>query len=164
MTSLLERLPSFFKWSAAMLTFGALLAPSLRADIAVVTRESTPIEVLEEDQVKALWLGTIERIGGIKLTVADRSDDQIRARFYSQVLHKTRGQVKAIRAKRAFQYGIAPPPEFPGDESILQWVRARENRLGYVDAEAVDQSTEDPADDAVKVLLLLEVPNRSDEP
>ena len=159
-TSILERLSFVLKWPAAMLLSLYLLTAPLAADIAVVTGESTPIDAIDEAQAKALWLGTIERVGGTKLYVTDRSDAEIRAEFYSRVLHKTRGQVKAIRAKRTFQHGIAPPPELPNDESVLSWVRERENRLGYVNAEAVD----DPADDSLKVLLIIKVTEGSEQP
>ncbi|MEE8526110.1 MAG: phosphate ABC transporter substrate-binding protein [Thermoanaerobaculia bacterium] len=139
-----------------MLLVGWLLASPLVADIAVVTEPSTAVDALDNAQARELWLGTVERVGGTRLTVADRSDAGIRADFYRLVLHKTRGQIKAIRSKRAFQHGIAPPPELPSDETVLRWVRAREGRLGYVDAETVD--------DSVKVLLVIEVPERSEQP
>ena len=109
--------------------------------------------------MRDLWLGTIERIGATRLYVADRSDAEIRDDFYRLVLGKTRGQVKAIRAKRAFQYAIAPPPELPNEASVSRWVRARENRLGYVDTTALA----DPANGTLKVLLLIEVPERRDD-
>ena len=141
-----------------MLALGALLAAPAAADIAVVTGESTTVEALETPQVRDLWLGTIERVGAAKVYVVDRSDEAIRHDFYRLVLHKTRGQVKAIRAKRAFQHAIAPPPELPDDESVSRWVLARENRLGYVDAGALA----DPANESLKVLLLIQVPERSD--
>lgn len=156
MTSIIERPPFGCKLAAAILALGPLLVSPLHGDIAIVTAEATAIDALDEAQVKGLWLGTIERVAGTKLTVSDHSDSEIRVELYSRVLHKTRGQVKAVRAKRAFQYGIAPPPELPGDESVLTWVRARANRLGYVDAESVEG--------AVKVLLILKVPEPSEPP
>lgn len=143
-----------------MLAWGLLLAAPLAADIAVVSGKSTPIDALDEAQARTLWLGNIERIDGIRLSVVDRSDAEIREHFYHLVLHKTRGQIKAIRAKRAFQYAIAPPPELPTDDSVLSWVRAGENRLGYVDAAALDG----PVDDSLKILLIVKVPKRSKEP
>lgn len=158
MTSFLERVPFRRKLPAAILALAPLLASPVFGDVAVVTAEATAINALEEAQARALWLGTIERVAGIKLTVADRSDSEIRAEFYSRVLHKTRGQVKAIRAKRAFQHGIAPPPELPSDESVLKWIRARPNRLGYVDAESVGEER------TVKILLIIQVPERREPP
>ncbi len=144
-----------------LLALAGLWAAPSAADIAVVTAARTAVETLDEPQAKALWLGTVERVGAVKLTVADRSDAEIRAEFYSRVLHKTRGQVKAIRAKRAFQFGIAPPPELPNDASVLSWVTAKQNRLGYVDAAALEPVSEEIQ---VKVLLVIEVPQRSQEP
>lgn len=156
MTSVRARPPFGCKLPATILALAVLLAPPLYGDVAVVTAEATPIDALDEAQAKALWLGTIERVEGVKLAVADRSDAEIRTEFYSRVLDKTRGQVKAIRAKRAFQHGIAPPPELPSDESVLTWIRARPHRLGYVDAESVEGP--------VKVLLIIQVPERSEPP
>lgn len=158
MTLFLERRCRVPKSLAAALALGCLAASPLAADIAVVTGSLTPLEALDEAQARRLWLGEIERVGGIKLTVADRSEGEIRREFYRRVLHKTRGQVKAIRAKRAFQHGFAPPPEFPDDRSVLAWVQARENRLGYIDAEAIGGPEE-----SVKVLLTIEVAKGSDE-
>jgi len=134
-----------------LLVLLAAAAPGrLAADIAIVTSPATAIDAVDEADVKALWLGARDRIGDVRLAVADRSDEEIRDSFYHLVLHKTRGQIKAIWAKRGFQYGLPPPPAFPNDESVLDWVRGATGRLGYV----WDVS----ADDSVKVLFTVELP------
>lgn len=155
-TSTCGRPSSVSKRPATALVLFWFLASPLLADIAIVSHPSTAIDALDQAQVKALWLGEAERVGGLRLTVADRIEDELRADFYRLVLGKTRGQIKAIRSRRAFQHGIAPPPELLGDDSVLSWVRDREGRLGYVAAEAVD--------DTVKVLLVIETPERSEQP
>lgn len=141
---------------ATVLATGVVSLSTVHADIAVVTATRTPIDAIDETQAKALWEGTVDRIGPVRLNVSDRSDPGIRDAFYHLVVQKTRGQIKAIRAKRAFQFGIAPPPSFPDDPSVLNWVRSGDNRLGYVDAAAVDDST--------KVLLMIETNQQDGRP
>jgi len=133
-----------------LLLLAAAVPCRAAADIAIVTSTETAIEAVDEVDVRALWLGVRDRIGDVRLAVADRSDEEIRDSFYHLVLHRTRGQIKAIWAKRGFQYGLPPPPAFPNDKSVLDWVRGASGRLGYVWDASVD--------DSVKVLFRVELP------
>jgi len=132
-----------------MLALVGALAGSATADIGIVTSPSTAIESIELDLVPELWLGAVKRVGNQVVEVADRGD-ALRKVFYEHVLEKSRGQVKAIRAKRAFQEGIVPPPTFPDATQMIRWVGAEANRLGYVDADAAGES--------LKVLLVISTP------
>lgn len=139
--------------SILVLAIVLISAPAMASgsDIAVITSISTTLEAIDDEQVRQLWLGKTERIDGTKFLIADRVHDELLDDFYRRVLGKTRGQVKAMRSIRAFQNGIAPPPELPHDESIKTWIRSKPNRLGYVVAEPNLEAGPDP----VKVLLIL---------
>ena len=141
-------------WSVVTLALVGPIAAPANADIAVVTSPSTAVDSVDVAVVRGLWLGTIERVGKKVLEVADRSD-ALRDVFYEHVLGKTRGQVRAIRAKRAFQEGAVPPPVFPDADQMLRWVGAEEDRLGYIDAGA--------AVGTLKVLLVIPTPAEGEQ-
>ncbi|VAX10765.1 hypothetical protein MNBD_GAMMA25-2438 [hydrothermal vent metagenome] len=117
------------------------------ADLVVITNKANKVASLNVDQVKALFLQKEKSFpGGNHVVLGDQSEDSaVRDDFGSSILGKNPKKLKRYWSKRVFA-GKGVPPKVVGDDAAMKnWVAKTPNSLGYINAEALD--------DSVKVLF-----------
>lgn len=119
------------------------------AEVVVIANKAVPVTSLSVDQVSAIFLKRSDSYpdGTAVVAIDLPNDDSIRDEFYKKATHKNANQVKSYWAKRIFT-GKGSPNDTEKDEAdVKSWVSSSINHIGYISAEAVD--------DTVKVLLRL---------
>ena len=136
------------KKSFIFMALGLLLATqNIFADGVVITNKSSSVDSLSDSDVKSLFLKKKKSFSsGGDVTVADQTEDSaIRKEFTKSVIGKKPKKLKLFWSKRVFA-GKGTPPKVIGDnKAMLEWVAKTPNSLGYVSADAVN--------DTVKVVL-----------
>ena len=134
--------------SLIVLFFALLLSSqTLFGEGVVISNKSTGIDSISAAEVKSLFLKKKDTFAnGAHVVVADQSDDSAnRKEFTKKVIGKKSKKLKVYWSKRVFA-GKGTPPKVIGDnKAMLEWVAKTPNSLGYVSADAVN--------DSVKVLL-----------
>ena len=105
------------------------------------------MDLLTAAQVKALFLQKEKSFSdGSHVALADQNEGSVvRKEFSRKVLGKSPKKLKRYWSKRVFA-GKGVPPKVVGDDAAMkEWVAGTPNSLGYISAEAVD--------DSVKVLF-----------
>ncbi len=112
------------------------------AEVVVVTNKATPVGQLNATQVKALFLQKEKSFpGGGTVQLGDQpSSSPIYKEFARKVLGKSPKKLKRYWSKRVFAGKGVPPKVVGGNEAMKQWVSETPNSLGYLDADAVDDS------------------------
>ncbi|HFQ14372.1 MAG TPA: phosphate ABC transporter substrate-binding protein [Gammaproteobacteria bacterium] len=112
------------------------------ADLVVITNKASKVDVLTAAQVKALFLQKQKSFpGGGNVVLADQDEGSaVRKEFASKVLGKSMKKLKRYWSKRVFA-GKGVPPKVVGDDAAMKaWVAKTPNSLGYINAEALDDS------------------------
>ena len=132
----------------------SLLGPfhAIGAHIAIIGSENYPINQIDQEELKKIYLGLIEHQGGIKIEPIDQSDTNlIKAVFIEQVLFSTLNIYKNHWLMRADLFKKPPPMVRPNPQSVIEAVLSKDNAIGYVWAdEALGQKK-------IKVLLIFSV-------
>ncbi len=127
--------------------FLLMLAQFTLADVVVITNKSTGVDALTAAQVKSLFLQKEKSFSdGSSVVLADQSNGSaVRDEFGNKILGKSPKKLKRYWSKRVFA-GKGVPPKVVGDDSAMkEWVAKTPNSLGYISADALD--------DSVKVLF-----------
>ena len=119
-----------------------ILAQAAVAEIVVITNKATNVDSLNASQIKALFLQKEKSFpDGSSVALADQnSGSAARIEFGDKVLGKSQKKLKRYWSKRVFA-GKGVPPKVVGDDAaVKEWVAKTPNSLGYINAEALDDS------------------------
>ncbi len=120
-------------WSSLMLFSGGLWAE----EFVVIVHPDSTINGADADSIKRLYLGKTSQLLSVRLTPADLPEgNSVRDSFYEIVVGKDASQLKAYWAQLIFTGGGSPPTTQRSDETMVQWVSAKQNSIGYVSASA----------------------------
>ncbi len=124
------------------MVFLALVSTALKAEIAVVVNPSSSMSSISQDNVQRIFLGKTTRFedGSVSKPINQNDGNPIRADFISKVLDKTEGQYRAYWSQLVFTGKGAPPKDSGGDAEIKAMVAKEPGTIGYINAEAVDET------------------------
>jgi len=130
-----------------LIVLTALFSSSVMAELAVIVDPSVKLDAITAGQLQRLYLHKAERYpDGVELQPIDQKSGSERQReFANKVLGKSPTDLSRYWSRRMFSGKGHPPREYAGDTEVIQAVTATPGTIGYVDAQAVD--------DSVKVLL-----------
>ncbi|HBC58720.1 MAG TPA: phosphate ABC transporter substrate-binding protein [Gammaproteobacteria bacterium] len=120
-------------WSFLVLFSGKLWAE----EFLVIVHPDSSIKEADADSIKRLYLGKTSQLLGVRLTPADLPEgNSVRDAFYEKVVDKDASQLKAYWAQLIFTGGGSPPTVQNSDQTMVQWVLAKQNSIGYVSSSA----------------------------
>jgi len=110
------------------------------ADMLVVTRQDSNIGPLTVTELSQLWLKQIHQLSGVSCEVADLFEKHpLRDEFYARVVGKSANKLSAYWSIRVFRGEGFPPPAFQSIEDLIIWISAKQNRLGYIESEYLNE-------------------------
>lgn len=112
----------------------------VRAEVVVIGHPSLPVNELDVQKVKDIWLGKIKHLAGnVPVRPIDqRPSSKARDEFYMKSLDKSPQQVKAYWARITFTGKDDVPLTFNDDATVRDWVASHPDAIGYVDTASVD--------------------------
>jgi len=96
-------------------------------DVIVVANSNV---TLSADDVKDVFIGEKQIVGGTKLTPMDNAS--IQADFLARAIKVDAAKYASIWAKRAFREGINPPAVRGTDAEVIAAVKSTPGAIGYV--------------------------------
>jgi ABC-type phosphate transport system substrate-binding protein len=122
----------------------ALVAMTLpaHAELVVIVNPKNPAANLTADQVAQVFLGRSNSFpaGGAATPVDQKEGAAVRDEFYTKVVDKSSGQVKAFWAKQMFSGKGQPPRELATSAEVKRAVAADPSAIGYIEKSAVDST------------------------
>ena len=133
----------------AMALLAVVAAAAAQAEVAVIGHPSLPVNELELQKVRDIWLGKLKHINESALVrpVDQGASSRVRDEFYLKSLDKSPQQVKAYWARITFTGKAEAPLTLSDDTAVKNWVASHPDAIGYIDSAQADGS--------VKVLLKL---------
>ncbi len=115
---------------------------ALGQSLAVVAGASSNAPKLNNDQVSAIFLGTVKTFpnGEKAIPVDQTAGSPAYGHFYSQVAGRSEAQIKAYWSRMVFTGKGAPPQEVGDAAAVKKLVASNPNLVGYIDAAQVDGS------------------------
>ena len=105
------------------------------ATTVVVTRIDSDVGELTAKELSQLWLKQIYYINDIRINIADlKEKDQLRQTYYKNVVGKYSNKLAAYWSIRVFRGEGFPPVTFESQQTLIDWLVASKNRLGYIDS------------------------------
>jgi ABC-type phosphate transport system substrate-binding protein len=120
----------------------AALAFPACAELVVIVNPKNPATSLTADQVSQVFLGRSSSFpgGGAAMPLDQKDGVALRDEFYTKVIDKNPGQVKAYWAKQMFSGKGSPPRELASSSDVKRAVAADPSAIGYVEKSAVDST------------------------
>ncbi len=117
-----------------------LLCGGVRAEIVVIGHPSLPVNELNLQKVKDIWLGRIKHLADNAPVrpIDQASGNKLRDDFYIKSLDKSPQQVKAYWARVTFSGKDEAPLTLNDDIAVRAWVAAHPDAIGYIDSTAAD--------------------------
>ena len=113
------------------------------ADVSVVVHPDSNIDVLTKKQIKKLFLGRLRMLPytGKEALVVDQVADSLSHKvMYSKLVKMTPTNLKRYRAAYLFSGKGRLPVKADGDDQVKKLVAGSLSAIGYIDAEALDDS------------------------
>ena len=126
--------------SLIMLLGSSLFAsPVVATEIAVVVNPGNPIENLNQEDVRRIFLGKLRNFTtGKKLHVSNLPEDApLREEFYQRLTGHSAKKAKSQWAAYAFSGLVEFPQECSDEAELISWVNQNEEGIGYISAAAV---------------------------
>ena len=120
---------------------GLALAPTVCAEVVVVTSSKSGVADLNKQQASDIFLGKASTFPDGKPAVPIDQPDGTPAReeFHGKVTGKSAAQLKAFWSKQVFSGKGTPPKEVAAGE-VKKLVADNPNMIAYVDKSTVDAS------------------------
>ena len=125
---------------AALLITG--LSTICSAEVAVIVSPSSGISSLSKQDIARIYLGKAKSFpnGQKAVPVQLFEDSPTRDKFNEEICNKSASQFKAHWSKLVFTGKGKPPEIINSDSEVVKAVALDPNKIGYVDASAVDSS------------------------
>lgn len=126
----------------------SLLTSAAYAEIAVIVNPANA-NAVEVDEIKRIFLGKQSSFadGSVATPLDQGEGSTVVDEFNQKVLSRSSSQLKAYWSKLIFTGKGKPPEKLGSDADVVKAVASGADKIGYVDASAVDGS--------VKVLMKL---------
>jgi hypothetical protein len=125
-----------FALSVFILSLHVMVGSGAGADIreiAVISGKSFPADVLTLEEVKEIYRGEKQIIGGQRLKPIDQRDTQsIRTQFLSKVLNFSADEYVTYWNNRLFRQGGIPPIPKNNSADVISAVQDTDGAIGYV--------------------------------
>ena len=105
---------------------------------AIVAAKDSPLEPMDAEQVKKIFLGHEPQAAGQTLAVLYQKDSPVRADFETKVLGKTGADLSGYWSKLIFTGKAQAPEEVSGDAGVKAKISGSPAAVGYVSDSAVD--------------------------
>ncbi len=138
--------------------FGALLVivgssvtqPALAADLVVVVGNRSAVTVLDQSQVRNIFLGRVLSFpdGKTAVPVDQPESSRLREEFYQKVTNFSAAEVKARWAQLLFTGRGEPPRVANGSKEIKKFLNSTPGAISYIERSDLD--------DSVKVVFAVE--------
>jgi hypothetical protein len=124
-----------------------LVSTTAVAEVAIIVGSGSGASALDAKTAKKLFLGKVKSIPGMSaVTLVGQVDDSpTKAKFTKAIAKKGLDKYKAYWSKMIFSGKAVPPKELANDAEVKAYVAKNADAVGYINANAVD--------DSVKVLL-----------
>jgi ABC-type phosphate transport system substrate-binding protein len=138
--------------------FVLIIAGSGRAaeirEIAVISGKSFPADAMTLEEIKEIYRGERQLIGGKRLKPIDQRDTQsIRTQFLSKVLNFSGDEYVTYWNNRLFREGGIPPIPKDNSAEVIAAVQETDGAIGYV-------WLTDTTDSKANLKILLTIPIR----
>lgn len=136
-----------FNYLLALFVGVALSMPAWgTTDVVVIVNKDNPNTVNKASVIK-IYTGEAKNWpdGGPVFALDQTEDNPIRTDFYSRVIGKSSGNMKALWAQNIFSGKGLPPSVVGSDVEVKRIVSTNKNAIGYIKASS--------ADDTVKVVV-----------
>ena len=132
---------STLKYLLVLFTGAALSMTAWAADVVVIINKDNTNAVDKEFVVKVYTGVTKNWSDGSPIFSLDQGEEnQVRVDFYSSVMGKTSGNMKALWAQNIFSGKGLPPKVFDPDSEVKKVVSANKNAIGYIKSSSVDDT------------------------
>jgi hypothetical protein len=116
----------------------ALVSVAEAAEYVVVVARNSPIEALDSERLRDIFLRRRSFEGGIPLVPINLlGEEAVRTQFESLVLQMDRGQINQYWVTSHFQ-GIKPPATQASLQSIKTFIERVDGAIGYLPVSMVD--------------------------
>ncbi|MBU0965542.1 MAG: substrate-binding domain-containing protein [Proteobacteria bacterium] len=117
------------------------------ADFAVVVNKENPVEILDRDEVKKIFLGRKTFWpNGQGIDVVLQEEGEVHQSFVLEILHKSPRQFQMYWKLALFSGTGIPPKQQSDDQAVKAAVSADPKMIGYIDIRQLD--------DTIKKILL----------
>lgn len=128
-------------WYAALFYWLTLTPP--QGDFVVITARKTPVETLSAYQLKQIYYGKLDRIGGIHIVPLHlRKHDPLRHSFEARYLG-SQADLEDYWLRQKLKGDARPPLEVGDWALVLAYVRRNPGFIGYIPADRLDQLPKD---------------------
>jgi len=111
------------------------------ADFAVVVNKENPVETLDRDEVKKIFLGRKTFWpNGQGIDVVLQADGEIHRSFVLEILHKSPRQFQMYWKLALFSGTGIPPKQQPDDQAVKAAVAGDPKMIGYIDMRQLDDT------------------------
>lgn len=125
----------------ALLILLSLTCTALHADVVVIVSSKTPINTLNEEQVRELFLGETKTINGNLLLPLDQTlGENSRNYFYTEIIKKSEAELKAYRSRLIFTGKGQAPLVIGTDAEMQHMISNNPNLIGYSTATGLSSS------------------------
>lgn len=107
---------------------------------SLIVSPKVAVDVLDENQVRRIFLGREARLGEFSLVVVFQRGGATRQAFDSRVLQKPGAQLTSYWSKLIFTGKARAPEEVADDDAVMARVLATPGAIGYVHDSSVDRS------------------------
>lgn len=137
----------FINSTLKVLAMLLLLAPALKAEVAIIVHPDNPLATLSPEQAANLFLGKTKAFpdGSTAIPIDQEPGNDARSAFAEKVLKRTESQIKAYWSRLIFTGKGKPPKMVEDSEEMMGLISSNPNLIGYIE--------KDEADDSVKVVL-----------
>jgi hypothetical protein len=132
----------------ALLVILILFAGFCRADIYVVTHRNNPVQTLNVNELRDLYLARSQSLPiGEKATVYERKEAELRSRFIRSVLGMRERQFDAYWARLVFAGRVLPLNLAEQENELFVHLANNIHAIGYTDRS--------PQSESLKTLLII---------
>ena len=111
------------------------------ADYAVVVNKKNPVEALDRDEIKKIFLGRKTFWpNGEGIDVILQADGEVHQSFVREILHKSPRQFQMYWKLALFSGTGIPPKQQPDDQAVKAAVAADPKMIGYIDIRQLDDT------------------------
>lgn len=108
-----------------------------QAEVLVIVNESSALTTVKYKELRRLYLGKSDRIGGQRFETVNLPDkSNTKVEFDHFVLNKNADKMQSYWAKRIFAGKGHPGETLSDDDAVVQWVSKSTGRIGYVSDDA----------------------------
>jgi len=119
----------------------ALAQGALAADYVLVVNKENPVDVLDRDTVRKIFLGKRSFWSdGHRIDVFLQPENELHEAFTKEVLHRSTRQFKMYWRRELYSGTGLPPEKLDDDTKIKQEIALNPRAIGYIAADNLDDS------------------------